>query len=151
MGDKTLLKKFLVEAKQSVQNKNTRTTDSCRPNSKDSSFKKYNYYYYDSNIGNDNFVGQEVVWKNEKPFWAMNYHGKTVSENAPSGLNYFLKKALSLVDEASPFRGPEKFEEDEFVYECSWNGDVQAFAGTEVIKHNDEVVYTLQFHGGELA
>lgn len=145
-----LLSKFLVEAKQTMHIGKGKGAEPCRPNSKDFSFKKYNYYYYDSSIGNDDFIGQEVVWKNEKPYWAMNYHGKTICENSPSGLNNFLKKALSSVDETAPFRGPLKFEENEFVYECSWNGDVQAFNGEEHIKHNNEIVYTLQFHGGQL-
>ncbi|MGL5151933.1 MAG: DUF5680 domain-containing protein [Clostridium sp.] len=145
MADKDLFKQFLIEAKQ-----NGRQAESCRPNSKDNTFKKYEYYYYSSLIGNDNFIGQDVVWKSEKPFWAMNYSSKNLTANIPSGFSYFLRNALSNATTDNPFRGPNYFEENDFVYECTYTGDIASFIGEEIVRYNGEIIYKLSFHGGEL-
>ncbi|MGL4773115.1 MAG: DUF5680 domain-containing protein [Clostridium sp.] len=146
MTDKELLKKFLIEAKE-----NSRWSESCRPNSRDCSFKKYDYYYYNSLIGHDNFVGQEVIWKNEKPYWAMNCSGKTLINDIPSEFPSFLKTALSQVDIDAPFRGPNLFEENDFAYECIYTGDISSFNGQETVRYNGEIIYSLSFHGGEIS
>lgn len=141
---------FLVKAKQNTCCSEGKKEESSRPNSKDHAFKMYDYYYIDSHFGNKNFIGEEVIWKNEKVFWGMNYNGKLLVEDSPNGFSKFLKESLKNVSVDSPFRGPKQFEKDNFTYECDWTGDIKSFNGTEVIKHNDQEIFKLNFHGGFL-
>ena len=57
-------------------------------------YKKYNYYYLDSHVGDKEFIGEELVWHNEKVCWGMNYKGQVLVNEAPSGFNKFLRSAL---------------------------------------------------------
>lgn len=150
MVDVNLFKQFLVEARQASSSNNKKKVSPSRPHSKDSTFKKYDYYYLDSQIGNHNFIGEEVVWKDEKAYWGMNYIGKQLTDDIPQGFSDFLKKALSKITVEAPYRGPEKFQEDNFLYECSWDGEIDNFNGEEVVSFNGSPIFKLQFHGGTL-
>ncbi|GAB6168641.1 hypothetical protein JCM1393_11010 [Clostridium carnis] len=150
MGDLLKFKKFLVEAKQNTYASGIKREEPSRPSSKDYAFKKYNYYYLDSYVGNKNFIGEELIWHNEKVCWGMNYKGQLLTDDIPSGFSSFLKKALKNVSSESPFRGPKYLEDDDFIYECNWDGDVSSFNGVETIKHNGNEIFKLHFHGGKL-
>ncbi len=141
---------FLVKAKQNTYCSGGKKEKSSRPNSNDYAFKLYDYYYLDSYLGNKEFIGEEIIWQNENVFWGMNYNGKLLVEDSPHGFSKFLKEALKNVNEDSPFRGPAKFENNNFTYECNWNGDIQFFNGSETVKHNGLEVFKLNFHGGFL-
>ena len=47
----------------------------CRPNSHDLKFADGDWFYLDSYFGGRDFIGEEVVYLNGKPVWAMNYYG----------------------------------------------------------------------------
>lgn len=141
---------FLVKAKQNTYCSGGKKEESSRANSKDYAFKMYDYYYLDSYLGNKDFIGEELIWQDEKVFWGMNYNGKLLVEDSPHGFSSFLKEALKNVSPDSPFRGPKKFVKDNFCYECDWNGDVQFFNGTETVKYKNQEVFKLHFHGGIL-
>ena len=51
MSDLSLFKAFLVEAKKNSYNGRNKKVQSSKPNSDDFTFKKYDYYYLDSHIG----------------------------------------------------------------------------------------------------
>ena len=150
MSDMDLFKQFLVEAKMTSSSGNSKKLASSRPNSDDYTFKKYDYYYLDSHIGRQNFIGQEVIWKDEKSYWGMNYAGKLLTNDIPNGFTTFLKEALSNVTVEGPYRGPKEFEKDGFVYECSWTGEVNSFKGEEIVSYDGTPVFKLEFHGGTL-
>ena len=150
MGDLIKFTDFIIEAKRNTYASNAKKDKPLRPNSTDYSYKKYNYYYHDSYIGNKNFIGEELVWKDEKVYWGMNYKGELLVNEAPSGFNKFLKKTLQNVSEKSPFRGPKYFEDGAFTYTCTWDGEIDSFHGKESISHCGEEIYTLYFHGGNL-
>ena len=105
------------------------------------------YYARDPNP----FGGQEVVWKDKKPIWIMNYYGFVISEKIPNKEIYpFLRKAMSLVNEKTPFRGPTTLKEGKFKYVNNVSGNVNKFKGTEKILFNGKEVYQLDYHGGTL-
>lgn len=150
MNNLSKFTKFLVNAKQNTYYSRGKSENSSRPNSKDYAFKMYDYYYLDSYLGNKDFIGEEIVWQNEKVFWGMNYSGQLLVDDYPHGFSKFLKEALKNVNEDSPFRGPKQFKQNDFTYECSWDGDIDFFNGSETIKHNDQKIFKLNFHGGFL-
>lgn len=150
MRDMGLFKQFLVEAKKTSSSGNSRKVASSRPNSDDYTFKKYDYYYLDSHIGRQNFIGQEVIWQDEKSYWGMNYAGKLLTNDIPHGFSSFLKEALTNVTEDGPYRGPSEFKKNDFLYECSWTGEVDSFKGEELVSHNGTAIFKLEFHGGTL-
>ena len=150
MRDLSLLKEFIVEAKENSYAGKSKRVESSRPDSKDYTFKKYDYYYLDSHIGRQKFIGQEIIWKDEKSFWGMNYVGKLLTNEVPNGFTTFLTDALSKVNVDSPYRGPKSYRASDFEYQCSWTGEVDSFKGEEVISYKGSVVFKLDFHGGTL-
>ncbi|MBQ6820221.1 MAG: XRE family transcriptional regulator [Clostridium sp.] len=151
MEDLLIFKKFIVEAKKNSFASSAKNIESSRPNSKDYSYRKYDYFYHDSHVGNNNFIGQEIIWKNEKIYWGLNYKGELLVNDAPSGFIRFLKAALYNVSENNPFRGPESYSDGEFTYKCSWEGDINSFTGVEYILYSGKEIYKLNFHGGKLS
>lgn len=150
MIDTCKLRNFIVEAKKNTYACDSKKEKASRPNSKDYAYKKFNYFYLDSHIADKDFIGEELIWENEKPCWGMNYKGQLLINETPYGFNKFLKNALGKVSEASPFRGPEYFEDGIFTYRCTWEGDPSFFNGFESISHGDTEIYRLYFHGGNL-
>ena len=150
MKDLTLLKEFIVEAKQNSYAGKSKQIASSKPDSKDYTFKKYDYYYLDSHIGRQKFIGQEIIWKEEESFWGMNYVGKLLTNDIPHGFNQFLTNALSLVNQDAPYRGPKSFRASDFEYQCSWSGEVDSFKGEEIVSYKGIAIFKLDFHGGTL-
>lgn len=93
---------FLVKAKKATYANKTNKINSSRKESHDYSYQENNYTYFDSFFGAENFSGQEIVYKDEKPCWSMNYYGRVIGKNFNGD---FLKEALLQVDEKLPFRG----------------------------------------------
>lgn len=136
---------FLCKAKRETYAGNGGKVASSRPNSHDLVYIEGNLTYIDTYLGNEKFAGEEALWKDNVPFWSMNYMGR-VKEEGFSG--DFLKEALLLVPEEYPFRGPQLYENGEFRYCCHINGDMEWFNGQEEIFRNEVKVYECIFHGG---
>ncbi len=60
----------------------------------------------------------------------MNYIGRVTGDNFSGD---FLKEALLLVPEDKPFRGPEKYVNGDYTYDCEIDGDYKWFLGRETI------------------
>ncbi|MFZ5353915.1 MAG: DUF5680 domain-containing protein [Bacillota bacterium] len=143
-------KSFLVKAKISTYAGYGDFSPSSRPESKDLHYRDKDYLYIDTYLGGIEFAGEEAVWMNNHPVWSMNYYGRMLVDQIPEGFSDFLKEALRNVPYDAPFRGPEKFVKDSFVYNCSYNGKIDFFVGKEVIYMDDKPVYELVFHGGSI-
>lgn len=141
---------FIVEAKKNTFASGAKKEEPTRPNSKDYVYKKYDYYYHDSHIGDKNFIGEELVWHDEKLCWGMNYKGEILVNDTPSGFSKFLKKSLQNVSTENPFRGPKNFVDGDFTYNCNWDGSLESFSGVESISYCGQEIYKLHFHGGKL-
>ena len=144
--DSTEMIQFLILAK-----KNTYAGDaseeeiSSRPKSHDLIYKSGKFKYIDTYFGGERFIGEEAIFIEDEPMWAMNYNGIEMNEKFSSN---FLKKALSTVTLQMPYRGQEKFQDGDYTYICETNGDFEYFNGKELIYFQDEKVYECNFSGG---
>ncbi len=122
------------------------------PGSHQLEYREDELLYRDIYFGGDFFVGQETVYQDDRPLWAMSYAGG-IHPNIPveAGLVYvFLQEALRAVSNDKPFRGPANFEREHFSYTASSIGSVSRFFGTEIILYDGLPVYQLRFAGGLL-
>ncbi|MBR1797437.1 MAG: helix-turn-helix transcriptional regulator [Clostridiales bacterium] len=116
-----------------------------RPGSHDYRYDKDEYTYIDTYVGGEIFAGEEAVFKSQKTVYAMNYCGRITGETFSGD---FLKQALRQADKAMPYRGPEHYEDGEYVYTSKVTGDVSWFQGYEEISCAGVKVYECYFHGG---
>jgi len=144
------LSKFLVKAKintyaSSGENEERILADG----SKEFKFKEKEFKYRDRYFGYNPFIGQEIVWQDEKVVWGMNYYGKIFSETVPAKDIYqFLQEALKRVPKDKPFRGPNNYKRDDFKYINKVRGKIEKFEGQETIFYKNQLVYKLNYHGG---
>ena len=136
---------FLITAKKATYAGKGAETASSRVKSHDLIYQDGEYMYYDTYLGGDKFAGEEALWISEVPFWSMNYIGR-VTGSPFSG--DFLKEALLHVPEHMPYRGPEKYENGDYVYSCSLDGEFDWFQGKETISYQEKQIYECFFHGG---
>jgi len=151
MIDLNKLADFLKEAnKQTYANKEAPKSGSLRPSSEDYHFEQGDLVYHDTYFGGKDFLGEEVVYQNEKPLWGMNYYGFMLTDEVtPKEINPLLRAALGAkYDDYIPVRGPALFENEIGVYKSSVDGKLDQFIGTEEIEVNGEVVYRCWYHGG---
>jgi hypothetical protein len=116
---------------------------------KELTFEEDGWRYRDRYFGSRAFVGEELVWQNDKLVWAMNYAGRILKETADDQqIVGFLRQALRVVGVDRPYRGPATLQDGDWRYENESVGYVGAFAGRETIRYKEEVVYELDYHGG---
>lgn len=146
------LESFLIEAKkQTYANANVKRVTSSRLNSVDYEYKNDNMLYHDTYFGTTNFIGEEVVYQDNKVLWAMNYHGITIDDSlSESAMDNALRPALMLVgeDDIIPVRGPKEFVNGEYKYTFEVEGDLDNFQGIETIYKNNTKIYELRCSGG---
>ncbi len=149
MTDKELIK-FLVQAKKNTYASETKSNRKILTNgAKLFSFQNSNFLYQDRYFGFNPFVGEEIVLKNKKVVWVMNYSGKCLNQNYEAkNIFNFLKKCLQQVNQKTIFRGPKEFKKDNFKYLNKINGNIKYFYGEEYIYHKNKKVYELRYQGG---
>lgn len=139
---------FLILAKRNTYAGNgVEQKESSRPGSHDLIYENDKYKYIDTYLGGERFSGEEAVFKDDIPIWAMNYSGIEINDKFSAS---FLKSALSRVKESKPYRGPEIYREGEYLYICKVDGDFDWFQGKEEIYWQEEKVYECVFHGGKV-
>lgn len=112
-------------------------------------FKENEFLYIDKYFGFNPFIGEEIVFENEKIVWGMNYYGKIIQKVIPEKEVYqFLKEALKKVSEKNPFRGCSEFKSGFLKYQNKFKGDIKKFQGEETIYFKGKIIYRLNFHGG---
>ena len=136
---------FRLEANVNTYAAFMNEVESTRLDSHDFRYQNGDYVYHDTYVGGEQFAGEEAVWKGGKALYAMNYLGRVLSKEFSGN---FLKDALRHADRKMPYRGPEHYEDGEFTYKCSVNGDFTWFQGYEEIFFHDKKVYECFFHGG---
>ncbi len=146
------LENFLIEAKtQTYANENIEKIKSTRLNSNDYEYRKNNMVYHDTYFGGTKFIGEEVVYIDNKTYWAMNYHGVTLDETlGEEAMDKALRPALMMVgkDDTIPVRGPKEFNSGEYKYIFDVEGDLDYFNGTETIYKENKKIYELKCSGG---
>ncbi|WP_315070182.1 DUF5680 domain-containing protein [uncultured Clostridium sp.] len=138
---------FLCRAKKSTYAGKGPECKPSRPNSHDLEYVEGNLKYIDTYLGTESFSGEEGLWQDDIPVWAMNYTGRVLDERFSGG---FLKEALSLVTKDNPYRGPIIYQNGQYKYHCIINGEFKWFQGYEEIYFDDTKVYECYFHGGSI-
>lgn len=146
------LANFLIEAKkQTYANDSIEKIKSTRLNSNDYEYKKDNMVYHDTYFGGTKFIGEEVVYIDNKTYWAMNYYGVTFDETlGEAAMDKALRPALMMVgkDNTIPVRGPKEFNNGEYKYTFNVEGNLDYFNGTETIYKGNKKIYELKCSGG---
>ena len=143
MDEKTV--EFLIKAKQATYAGKGAETSPSREKSHDLVYRDGDYMYYDTYLGTGKFAGEEALWINSTPYWSMNYIGRVTGDHFSGD---FLKEALLRVPKDKPFRGPEKYTNGDYLYQCKIEGNFEWFQGRETIRYKDSEIYECVFHGG---
>ena len=141
--------KFVILAKQNTYaagEDGAGKVPSSRLESMDLFYEKGDFKYLDTFVGDAHFSGEEVVWYQDKPIWAMNYSGRVLDDK----LGNFLKESLLQVSMKAPYRGPEIYRDGKYVYVNLVSGEFDWFQGVEKIYYEDELIYELVYHGGSV-
>ena len=147
------LAEFLVQAKRATYaaRGDEASVTPLLSGSRQLEYRLGNVLYRDIYVGSEFFVGQETVYENDKPVWAMSDAGGMASTTVNADEVYpFLQKALRQVEAASPYRGPGLIRGDDFQYTSQTNGTLENFWGIERISRNRGVIYELRYHGGRI-
>ena len=147
------LAQFLVAAKRATYaaQGDSATVTPLLDGSRQLEFRLGNVLYRDIYFGFTFFVGQETVYLDDTPVWAMSYAGGLTDPNADANALYkFLQYALRQVDAASPYRGPGLIRGDDFQYTAQTTGTLDNFSGIERISKSRAIQYELRYHGGRI-
>ena len=144
---KDMIMEFLLRAKKATYAGKGPEMPSSRPDSHDLEYEEGGLKYIDTYLGGEKFAGEEALWENGNPFWAMNYCGRVIANGFDGD---FLKEALSNVTPDMPYRGPGEYRQGSLTYKCSVDGGFEWFNGHEEIYCGDEKVYECLFHGGSV-
>jgi hypothetical protein len=139
---------FLIRAKRATYAGKGAEDVPSRPGSHDLHYAEGDLLYIDSFLGGAKFGGEEALWRDNTPFWTMNYYGIVTDKEHFSG--DFLKEALLRVPEDKPYRGQSEFVSGDYKYTCEVSGDFCYFYGKEEIFYCGEKIYECLFHGGEV-
>ncbi len=150
MNADDVLHDFIVRAKAACYVGNGSQLLSSRPGSHDLQFYEVPYTYLDSYFGGTNFIGQESVYQEALPVWAMNYYGYILRPDvitaAQAGL--VIQTSLTQLYQEGRFLGGFRHTVDHWIYTDSSEGDYRHFTGMEWITIDGVRVYELVYHGG---
>jgi len=144
------LNEFIVKAKAATYVGGGARSPSCRPGSHDLEFHEGALSYLDSYFGGTDFIGQEVVYYDEEPVWAMNYYGRILEPAmiTAAEAGRIIQESLSKMYEEGRFLGGFEHDTGNGVYVDTSEGDVASFTGREWITRGGVKVYELIYHGG---
>lgn len=139
---------FLIRAKRNCYAGHGAEVEPSRPKSHDLKYAEKNLLYIDTYIGGEKFAGEEALWQDGIPVWSMNYCGRVTGEHFSGD---FLKEALYNIPTQMCYRGPELYQNGDYVYHCKAEGSFDWYQGYEDIFYSDRKVYKLYFHGGVIS
>lgn len=147
---KQFLHNFIVRAKAATYVGSGAHCASSRPGSHDLHFSEGDWLYIDSYFGGADFIGEEAVFHNGKPTWAMNYYGvilrpELISAAEAGGM---IKASLSRMYRENRFLGGFRHSEGNLTYVDTSEGDLTHFHGREWIEREGVLAYELVYHGG---
>ncbi len=144
------LNDFIVRAKAATYVGSGQPAPASRPGSHDLIFEDGGWSYRDSYFGGRDFIGEEVVFLEGRPAWAMNYYGRILEARriSPQQAGEVIKASLSRMYSEGRFLGGFEHRQDQFLYSDKNEGDVISFRGRETIQREGVVVYELVYHGG---
>jgi hypothetical protein len=144
------LNAFIVRAKAATYVGGGAKSPSHRPGSHDLQFHEGAFSYLDSYFGGTDFLGQEVVYYEGKPVWAMNYYGRILEPSmiTAADAGQIIQESLSKMYQEGRFLGGFEHTTEIGTYVDASEGDVASFTGREWIVRDNVKVYELAYHGG---
>jgi hypothetical protein len=141
---------FIVRAKAATYVGGGAKSLSRRPGSHDLEFHAGAFSYLDSYFGGTDFLGQEVVYYEARPVWAMNYYGRILdpAQITAAQAGQTIQESLSRMYQEGRFLGGFEHETENGTYVDSSEGDMTSFTGAEHIAREGLRVYELVYHGG---
>lgn len=142
---------FIVRAKAATYVGGGAKSPSCRPGSHDLRFAEGDFAYLDSYFGGADFIGEEVVYFQRRPAWALNYYGRILepARIAAAEAGQVIQESLSLMYREGRFLGGfEHTTAGGDTYVDTSQGDVASFSGKEWVVRGEVRVYELVYHGG---
>ena len=144
------LNAFIVLAKAATYVGDGEQVEPCRLGSHDLRFEDDPWTYHDSYFGGGDFIGEEVVYFEGRPVWAMNYYGCILREDliTPAQAGKMIKASLSRMYRENRFLGGFEHTQEGFTYIDRNDGTIERFIGNESIRRGQETAYELDYHGG---
>lgn len=141
---------FIVRAKAATYVGGGARALSHRPGAHDLEFHDPPFAYLDSYFGGADFIGEEVVYREELPVWAMNYYGRILepARLTAAEAGRIIKESLSKMYGEGRFLGGFRHRTDGGTYIDTNEGDFASFTGREWIERDGATVYELVYHGG---
>lgn len=123
---------------------------SSRPGSHDLGWSQGRWRYLDSYFGGTDFLGQETIWLDDAPVWAMNYYGYILRPDLIDGqrAGETIKAALSALYGEGRFLGGFDWTGPHGHYVDTSAGEADHFRGRETITVQGEEAYALDYFGG---
>lgn len=146
-----MLEEFIVQAKSATYvgdcNKSAIST---REASHDLTYRHGDWHYIDSYFGGTDFIGQEVIWHQGTPLWAMNYYGRIIRPEMidATAAGMVIQKSLSTLYREGRFLGGFTHLVEDLIYVDTNAGEFRSFTGVERIYRGDVETYRLDYHGG---
>ncbi len=151
MPDLAELNDFIVIAKAETYVGDGERLPSSRSGSHDIGYASGRWRYLDSYFGGTDFAGQELVWHDGEPVWAMNYFGHITEPDLIDArrAGMVIKSALlRLYLDEKRFLGGFEFEHGYGRYIGRSTGACDHFTGHETILVNGRKAYELDYRGG---
>ena len=150
------IKKFLIESNKAGygggdDKKWVKESDKSTTIAYESADKEWQFH--DNFFGGEPYGGREVISNKSQPVWMMIYYGLINDKSLDKDLVYkFLQSALRQAPDEMPVRGPKHFEqelnEQKWVYENNWVGDMAGFKGREAISLDGREIFYTDYVGG---
>lgn len=140
------LEKFITEARENTYATDLKSIENPRlSGSIQLEYQKADYFYQDIYFtGSKIFIGQEIVYYNNRPIWAMNYLGSAVEKDILA----FLKESLLKLSQECRLGKKCQFEKRELEYQDEGQGSLEYFSGKEQVFQKNKDVYSLTYQGG---
>jgi Domain of unknown function (DUF5680) len=144
------LHNFIVRAKQVTYVGSGRKLLPYRLGSHDLQFIEGDWAYHDGYLGENDFIGEEAVYYQNKVVWAENYFGRILIPDkiTSAEAGAMIKISLSYMYSEGRFLGGFVHTEKDLTYVDASEGDFTYFTGREYIRRDRDVVYELVYHGG---
>ena len=141
---------FIIRAKAATYVGSGAHSTSSRPGSHDLQHSEGDWLYIDSYFGGTDFIGEEAVFFEGKPVWAMNYYGYILRPELISAAQagQMIKTSLTRMYAEGRFLGGFRHNEGDLTYIDTSQGDFSHFHGREWIERTGVKAYELVYHGG---
>lgn len=141
---------FIVRAKAATYVGSGAHNASSRPGSYDLHYSEGDWLYIDSYFGGTDFIGEEAVFFEGKPVWAMNYYGYILRPDllTATQAGAMIKASLSRMYTEGRFLGGFAHNEGDLTYTDTSQGSLENFHGKEWIERDGLRAYELVYHGG---